>query len=93
MTGRVQGVCFRYCASEEAERLGLAGWIKNLPDGRVEAEFEGPRSQLEVMLDWCKHGPRGAVVTSKSRPVISLTAAMTLLTEWPLPEPRLKDRD
>lgn len=63
ISGRVQGVAFRYCTCEEAERLGLSGWVRNLYDGRVEAEFEGSRDRLDMMLDWCGHGPRGADVT------------------------------
>lgn len=62
--GRVQGVGFRYSTLEEAARLGLAGWVKNLDDGRVEAEFEGPRPTLEALLVWCHHGPRGAWVSA-----------------------------
>ena len=60
--GRVQGVGFRYTACSEAERRGLCGWVRNTYDGRVEAEFEGSRGQLEAMLQWCHQGPRGAQV-------------------------------
>ena len=62
ITGLVQGVAFRQSAAFEAERLGLAGWVKNLPDGRVEAEAEGAREKLEVFARWCEHGPTGARV-------------------------------
>lgn len=61
--GRVQGVGFRYSAAGHAVSLGVAGWIRNLPDGRVEAEFEGPAAALEAMLDWCHIGPRFALVS------------------------------
>jgi acylphosphatase len=61
--GRVQGVGFRYTAFERAAVLGLNGWIRNLPDGRVEAEFEGPKAVLQQMLAWCEIGPRAAKVT------------------------------
>ena len=61
--GRVQGVGFRYATYAEALELGLAGWVRNLPDGCVEAEFEGPRERLELMLDWCRRGPRMARVS------------------------------
>lgn len=61
--GRVQGVSFRYYASQEAERLGVSGWVRNLPDGRVEAVYEGPRPAVEEMLAWTRHGPRWAHVT------------------------------
>jgi len=62
ITGLVQGVAFRQSAAFEAERLGVAGWVKNLPDGRVEAEAEGERAKVEVFARWCEHGPRGAAV-------------------------------
>lgn len=60
--GRVQGVGFRYATCDKAESLGLDGWVRNLHDGRVEAEFEGERAILENMLEWCKQGPAGARV-------------------------------
>ena len=63
IAGRVQGVGFRFATHREAETLGLNGWVRNLPDGRVEAEFEGPREALGRMLEWCGHGPRCASVT------------------------------
>jgi acylphosphatase len=63
ISGRVQGVGFRYATREEALSLGLAGWVRNLPDGRVEAEFEGPKEVLEQMVAWCHSGPRLARVT------------------------------
>lgn len=61
--GRVQGVSFRYSAYQEATRLGVAGWARNLPDGRVEAVYEGPREAVEQMLTWTRHGPDCARVT------------------------------
>lgn len=61
--GRVQGVNFRYSTYLEAERLGVNGWARNLPDGRVEAVYEGPRSAVEEMIMWTKHGPEWARVT------------------------------
>lgn len=62
VTGRVQGVWFRGATAEEAERLGVAGWVRNLPDGRVEAVFEGRRSAVDVAVAWCRRGPRSARV-------------------------------
>ncbi len=62
ITGLVQGVAFRQSAAFEAERLGLSGWVRNLPDGRVEAEAEGLRDKVDVFARWCEHGPRGARV-------------------------------
>jgi acylphosphatase len=60
--GRVQGVFFRADARARAESLGVAGWIRNLPDGRVEAVFEGEDEQVESMVEWCRRGPAGAEV-------------------------------
>lgn len=62
--GRVQGVYFRSYAAQEAARLGVSGWVRNLPDGRVEAVYEGPRAAVEEMVAWTRHGPRWAYVTS-----------------------------
>jgi len=62
IAGRVQGVWFRAATREDAARRGLDGWVRNLPDGRVEAVFEGEESALEGMLAWCRVGPPGARV-------------------------------
>ena len=62
VSGRVQGVWFRAATREEARRRGLEGWVRNLPDGRVEAVFEGDEATLEGMLAWCRTGPPGARV-------------------------------
>lgn len=62
ITGAVQGVGFRYEARDRARSLGLGGFIRNLPDGAVEAAFEGPEDKVESMLDWCRRGPSGARV-------------------------------
>ena len=62
VTGRVQGVAFRFHAVDEALRLGVTGWIRNLPDGRVEAVAEGPRSAVDAFAAWCRRGPRLASV-------------------------------
>lgn len=63
VSGRVQGVGFRFSAQERARSLGLAGSIRNLGDGSVEAVFEGDAERVESMVDWCRRGPAGAVVT------------------------------
>jgi acylphosphatase len=60
--GRVQGVFFRAEARARADSLGLAGWIRNLPDGSVEALFEGEPELVESMVAWCRRGPSGAAV-------------------------------
>ncbi len=65
--GRVQGVAFRFATIDEAESLGLKGWVRNLNDGSVEIVVEGPRSQLELLAAWAHQGPRMARVTEVSQ--------------------------
>jgi acylphosphatase len=60
--GRVQGVFFRASTRDEAWKLGLNGWVRNLPDGRVEALMEGDQRALAEMLLWCRMGPKYAYV-------------------------------
>jgi acylphosphatase len=60
--GRVQGVGFRWSAQAQAERLGVAGYARNLPDGTVQAELEGTEDAVRRMLDWLHHGPPYAEV-------------------------------
>lgn len=62
ISGRVQGVFFRASTQRAAKALGLSGWVRNLPDGSVEAVFEGERSNVDEMLRWCKKGPPGSTV-------------------------------
>lgn len=62
ITGRVQGVWYRSWTCGEARGLGLAGWVRNEPDGSVRALFAGPRAAVEQMLARCRDGPPLAVV-------------------------------
>jgi acylphosphatase len=62
ITGFVQGVFFRAEARARARSLGLAGWVRNMPDGSVAAVFEGDAEKVESMVEWCRRGPRGALV-------------------------------
>jgi acylphosphatase len=62
VTGKVQGVGYRMSTWEVANKLGLKGWVRNLPDGRVEAVFEGSRDVIEEMIAWCHQGNPPAVV-------------------------------
>jgi acylphosphatase len=64
VSGDVQGVGFRWYAREEALDRGLAGFVRNLPDGRVEAAFEGDPAKVDEMVEWCRRGPRWARVTT-----------------------------
>jgi acylphosphatase len=60
--GAVQGVFFRVETRDRARSLRLAGWVRNAPDGSVEAAFEGEDERVESMVGWCRRGPRGARV-------------------------------
>jgi acylphosphatase len=62
VSGQVQGVFFRDSTRQKAEELGLAGWVKNMPGGEVEAVFEGPSDKVREMVRWCEEGPRHASV-------------------------------
>ncbi|MEM9090820.1 MAG: acylphosphatase [Cyanobacteria bacterium P01_F01_bin.53] len=64
ITGRVQGVGYRYSTREQATALGLVGWVRKLPDGRVEAMIQGDRTQIERMIEWFHSGPPAAKVTA-----------------------------
>jgi acylphosphatase len=64
VTGRVQGVFFRAETSDRAASLSLGGWVRNNPDGSVEAVFEGDRERVESMVDWMRRGPAPAEVES-----------------------------
>jgi acylphosphatase len=62
ISGRVQGVFYRAYTRDQAVARGLTGWVRNLPDGRVAAVFEGDREKIESMLAWCRQGPPHAAV-------------------------------
>jgi acylphosphatase len=62
VSGRVQAVFFRATCAREARARGTAGAVRNLPDGRVEAIFEGTDDAVQEMVRWCAHGPPGARV-------------------------------
>jgi acylphosphatase len=62
VTGRVQGVSFRYYTEEEARRHGVAGWVSNEPDGTVAGHFEGEADAVDGLVDWSRTGPRAARV-------------------------------
>lgn len=62
VTGRVQGVYYRQSTVEMANGLGLTGWVRNQPDGSVEALFEGEKTAVDRAIAWCHHGPPRAAV-------------------------------
>jgi acylphosphatase len=61
--GRVQGVGYRYSMQRQGAALGLRGWCRNLPDGRVEADVIGPPHSVEQLITWCHDGPPHAMVS------------------------------
>ncbi|MGQ9858470.1 MAG: acylphosphatase [Thermodesulfobacteriota bacterium] len=77
ISGRVQGVFFRHNTQQQALMRGISGWVRNLPDGRVEAVFQGERTKVEEMLRWCQQGPPGAWVREVE-------------VRWEEPDPALK---
>jgi acylphosphatase len=64
VTGRVQGVAFRWSAKAAADRIGVRGWVRNRPDGSVEGWAEGETAAVEALAAWLEHGPGGARVSS-----------------------------
>ena len=64
ISGRVQGVGFRYALQSEARRLGLAGWVRNRSDGSVEALAQGAPQSLDALTAWARRGPAAARVSS-----------------------------
>lgn len=62
ITGKLQGVYFRYKTKDEAQKYGVNGWVRNLPDGRVEAVFEGDKADVDKLIDFVGKGPSGANV-------------------------------
>ena len=64
VSGRVQGVFFRSETKHKADRYDVKGWVRNLPDDRVEAVFEGEEEAIKALIEFCKRGPLGARVTN-----------------------------
>jgi acylphosphatase len=62
VSGQVQGVFFRDACQRMALAHGVSGWVRNLPDGRVEAIFEGPAESVSKLVEWARHGPSRADV-------------------------------
>lgn len=73
VSGQVQGVWFRASTKQKADELGLNGWVRNTPNGCVEAVFEGEEELVNRMIDWCRHGPPMAkvdnVMIKKQQPI------------------------
>lgn len=71
ITGRVQGVGYREALRREAQRLGIVGWVRNRPDGSVEAVVQGERRTLELIAAWAQRGPPAAQVVDVRAEVCS----------------------
>jgi acylphosphatase len=67
VTGHVQGVFFRAALREQADRLGVSGWVRNDPDGSVRAHLEGPAEAVDAVVAWCATGPPAARVDAVER--------------------------
>ena len=77
VSGRVQGVGFRFSAYDEAEELALAGWVRNLPGGEVEIVAEGSRENLQMLAAWAHLGPPSAHVTEVREDWLDFTGEFT----------------
>lgn len=62
--GKVQGVFFRATAKDVAEKIGVKGWVKNSEEGNVEARINGSEKQVQKFIDWCRVGPKRAIVSA-----------------------------
>lgn len=62
ISGRVQGVFFRYTMEQVASKFNVTGWAKNRPDGKVEAALEGNKENVDKVIEWSHHGPSAAVI-------------------------------
>ena len=77
ISGRVQGVAYRYSSQQQAISLGLQGWVRNLSDGRVELFAEGESALIEELIQWLHHGPELARVDNIEFVIDETTAAGT----------------
>jgi len=80
ITGLVQGVSFRYYTRQQADRLGVTGWVRNEPDGSVTGHFEGPEPAVDALVDWCGHGPAYADVEGVEVRAAATSGASTFVT-------------
>jgi len=77
VSGRVPGVWYRASTQAEARRLGLTGWVRNLLDGGVEVEAQGPVARVEALIAWCREGPGLARVLEVARSELAVVAGET----------------
>ncbi len=81
ISGRVQGVCYRYYTRQTALQNGVSGWVRNLPDGRVETLMEGEEAAVIDTINWCRKGPDMAqvdLVEVKEQEVIGLLEGFSI---------------
>lgn len=71
ISGTVQGVFFRASVQQEARKLDLTGWVRNLPDGAVELEVQGDSSDVDRLIDWCWQGPPDASVRRVTSAIVA----------------------
>ena len=76
VTGRVQGVSYRFFTQTEAVKLGLTGWVRNLSDGRVEVLAQGPKEKLYELLAALRQGPHRALVVAVEQEVVESHESM-----------------
>ncbi|WP_024301743.1 acylphosphatase [Pseudogulbenkiania sp. MAI-1] len=81
--GRVQGVCYRDCAVEEAMRLGVSGWVRNRRDGTVEALISGEPEALLAFVDWARNGPPAAEVSLVEMQECVIDTSLQGFSRWP----------
>ncbi|MDR2710258.1 MAG: acylphosphatase [Burkholderiales bacterium] len=83
ISGRVQGVAFRYSLIVEARQRQLVGWVRNLRDGAVEAVIQGAKEDVEALTQWCRRGPSFADVTGLAVTDSVLDPALTTFEKRP----------
>jgi acylphosphatase len=83
VTGRVQGVFFRQSCAREARAARVSGWVRNVPDGTVEAVFEGEQLDVDALVAWCRTGPRAARVAHVQVTREEPEGLQGFRTEWP----------
>ena len=82
VSGRVQGVSFRWYTEEQARRLGVTGWVRNEPDGSVLVHAEGDDEAVDALVAWCRTGPSLARVSDVAVRAASPTGATTFETRY-----------
>ena len=82
VTGRVQGVAYRWSTVSEANRLGVSGWVRNLDDGRVEFEAEGDAEAVDALVEWARTGPEAASVVEVTTTRLEITGERGFRTQY-----------